>query len=58
MITYFQDYDTDRVLSAPDIDIAPNKGERVMIDAIWYVVCERTFHISNNSLCIIYVKKE
>ena len=58
MITFFQDYDTGGILSAPDIDIAPNKDERVMIGKVWYVVVERTFRISNHSHCTIYVKKE
>ena len=57
MITFFQDYDTDEVLSAPDMDIAPIKDERVMIDNVWYVVVERTFHL-DNPFCTIYVKKE
>ena len=58
MITFFQEYNTDRILTSPDVYIAPNKGERVMIDSIWYVVVERIFHIGNNSSCTIYVKEE
>lgn len=57
MITFFQDYDTDEVLLAPDMDITPNKGERVIIDKVWYIVVERTFHL-DNPFCTIYVKKE
>ncbi len=58
MITFFQDYDTDGILSSLDIDIAPSKNERVMIDGVWYVVVERTFHIGNHPHCAIYVKEE
>lgn len=58
MIIHFQDYDTYRILSAPDIDIAPNKDEHVMIDDVWYVVVERTFHLGSHPYCDIYVKFE
>ena len=57
MLIFFQDYDTDEVLSATDMDIAPNKDERVMIDNVWYVVVERTFHL-DNPICTIYIKEE
>ena len=58
MITFFQDYNTDRILTSPDVYIAPNKGERVKIGDIWYVVVERTFYISNHPYCTVYVKEE
>lgn len=58
MITFFQDYDTGGILTSPDIDITPNKDERVKIKDIWYVVVERTFCISKHPYCTVYVKKE
>ena len=58
MMIFFQDYGTDRILSVPDINIVPNKDERVKIGDVWYVVVERTFNLGSRKCCSVYVKEE
>ena len=61
MRVFFQDTDTEDVLfKAEDAPAIPNVGESVMIDTIWYVVTERTFHCNNGSgySCTLWVKED
>ena len=57
MITYFHYHTTAKTLAISEMGALPNKGELVMIDAIWYVVVRRTFYIYKSPVCLIWVKE-